>query len=162
MKNPFIYFNLKIKTALIKRLKKIEFNHSLKSFFSIKKKELKNYNNLLLYFLFAFVIIITFLGRFYFLKYDLYLLSNSWNNDLEAMFNLDRQNWFFPNNNLQGELAYTNFYAKIFDVSPEIALQSMGVFDNYSSESEFFNSKKSHFLGFNICNSNFLLSTKSK
>jgi hypothetical protein len=129
LKNPFIYLNLKIKTALIKRLKKIEFNQSLKSLFSIKKKELNNFNHFPLYFLFAFVIIITFLGRFYFLKYDLYLLSNSWNNDLEAMFNLDRQNWFFPNNNLLGELAYTNFYAKIFDVSPEIALQSMGVFE---------------------------------
>ena len=45
------------------------------------------------------------------------------------MFNLDRQNWFLPNNNLLGELAYTNFYAKIFDVSPEIALQSIGVFE---------------------------------
>lgn len=129
LKNPIIYFNSKIKAALIKRLKKIEFNQSLKSLFSIKKKEINNFNHLLLYFLFAFVIIITFFGRFYFLKYDLYLLSNSWNNDLEAMFNLDRQNWFYPNNNLIGELAYANFYAKIFDVSPEIALQSMGVFE---------------------------------
>ena len=130
LKNPFIYFNLKIKKALIKRLKKIEFNPSLKSFFLIKKKDSNsNGNHYLLYFLFAFSIIITFLGRFYFLKYDLFLLSSSWNNDLEAMFNLDRQNWFYPNNNLLGELAYINFYAKIFDVSPEIALQSMGVFE---------------------------------
>lgn len=129
LKNPFIYFNSKIKSALIKRLKKIEFNQSLKSFFSIKKKGINNFKHLFLYFLLAFVILTTFFGRFYFLKYDLYLLSNSWNDDLEAMFNLDRQNWFYPNNNLLGELAFTNFYAKIFDISPEIALQSMGVFE---------------------------------
>jgi hypothetical protein len=39
LKNPFLYFNSKIKNALIKRLKKIEFRASLKSWFSIKKKK---------------------------------------------------------------------------------------------------------------------------
>jgi hypothetical protein len=130
LKNPFLYFNSKIKNALIKRLKKIEISASLKSWFSIKKKETTSTNNYFLYYLIAFAILLTFVSRFYFLKYDFYLLSNSWNSDLETMFNLDNQFWFFPNNTIIGELAYTNFYAKIFDVSPEIALQSMGIFES--------------------------------
>lgn len=129
LKNPIVYFNLKIKTLLLKRLKKIEFNQCFKSIFKIKKKEANNFNPFFLYVLFTVVILVTFLSRFYFLKYDLYLFSDSWNNDLESMFNFDNQNWFYPNSNLVGELAFTNFYAKLFDVSPEIALQSMGVFE---------------------------------
>lgn len=130
LKNPFLYFNSKIKNALIKRLKKIEFSASLKSWFSIKKKETSSTNNYFIYYLIAFAILLTFVSRFYFLKYDFYLLSNSWNSDLEIMFNLDNQFWFYPNNIIIGELAYTNFYGKIFDVSPEIALQSMGIFES--------------------------------
>lgn len=128
LKNPFLYFNSKIKTILIKRLKKIELFTTLKSWFSIKKK-MTDVNHYFLYYLLGFAIVVTFITRFYFLKYDFYLLSNSWNSDLELMFNLDNQYWFYPNNILIGELAYTNFYAKIFDVSPEIALQSIGVFE---------------------------------
>ncbi len=129
LKNPFIYFNSKIKKLLVKRLKNIELSTTFKSWFSIKKKETADVNHYFLYFLIGFAIVATFIARFYFLKYDFYLLSNSWNSDLESMFNLDRQYWFYPNNTMVGELAFTNFYAKIFDVSPEIALQSMGVFE---------------------------------
>ena len=129
LKNPFIYFNLKIKNILIKRLKKIELSTTLKSWFSIKKKENDYLNHYFQYFLIGLGIVVTLIARFYFLKYDLYLLSNSWNSDLESMFNIDNQYWFYPNNTIVGELAYTNFYAKVFDVSPEIALQSMGIFE---------------------------------
>jgi hypothetical protein len=129
LKTPFIYFKSKIKKLLVKRLKNIELNTTLKSWFSIKKKETVNVNHYFLYFSLGFAVVVTFIARFYFLKYDFYLLSNSWNSDLESMFNLDKQYWFYPNNSMVGELAYINFYAKIFDVSPEIALQSMGIFE---------------------------------
>jgi hypothetical protein len=130
LKNPIVYFNSKIKNALIKSLKKIELSATFKSWFSIKKKETNSINNNFLYYLIAFAILLTFVSRFYFLKYDFYLLSNSWNSDLEIIFNLDKQFWFYPNNIIIGELAYTNFYAKIFDISPEIALQSISVFES--------------------------------
>lgn len=128
LKNPVIYFNTKIKAVLIKKLKRIELNPKLKSWL-LPKKIIANSNSHFVYLLVGFVVLVTFFSRYYFLKYDLYLLSNSWSSDLETMFNLDRQNWFYPNFGVVGELAFTNFYAKIFDVSPEIALQSIAVFE---------------------------------
>ncbi len=129
LKNPVLYFNTKIKAVLIKKLKKIELNPTLKTWLLPKKKIIVKNNSNFVYLLTGIVVLVTFFSRFYFLKYDLYLLSNSWSSDLETMFNLDKQNWFYPNFGVVGELAFTNFYAKIFDVSPEIALQSIAVFE---------------------------------
>lgn len=129
LKNPIIYFNTKIRAVLIKKLKEIELNPTMKSWLLPKKKIKVNSSIHFNYLLIGFVVLVTFFSRFYFLKYDLYLLSNSWSSDLETMFNLDKQNWFYPNFGVVGELAFTNFYAKILDVSPEIALQSMAVFE---------------------------------
>lgn len=129
LKNPVIYFNTKIKGFLIKKLKNIELYPTIKSWLVSKKKINIRNNFFFVYFLAGFVVIVTFISRLYFLKYDLYLLSNSWSNDLELVFNMDKQNWFYPNFGVVGEVAYTNFYAKFFDVSPEVALQSMGGFE---------------------------------
>ncbi|HLF52856.1 hypothetical protein [Flavobacterium sp.] len=130
LKNPGTYFDNKIKSIVHKLLKKIELNKSLSSWFVFKKKDPVQING---YFILLLVIVltaITFISRFYFFKYDLYTLSGIWVSDLEQVVNFDNQKWFFHGMTVAGNLAFVNFYAKITDVSPEIALQSIGILES--------------------------------
>ncbi len=73
---------------------------------------------------------ITFFSRYYFTKYDVYALSNLWMLELETVIDFDSQRWFFNGVTPVGELALINFYSKISSISPEIALESMGIIES--------------------------------
>lgn len=130
LKNPGIYFDNKIKSIVHKLLKKIELNKSLSSWFVFKKKDANQRNGYFILFLVIVLATITFISRFYFFKYDLYTLSSIWVSDLEQVVDFDNQKWFFHGMTVAGNLAFVNFYAKITDVSPEIALQSIGILES--------------------------------
>lgn len=125
-----VYFDNKIKAVIHKLLKRIELHKSLSSWISFKKNDsvLKNiFFELALFLMLAFI---TFVSRYYFFRYDLYSLSNMWILDLEKINAFDAQHWFSDGMALGGDLAFVNFYSKITAVSPEIALQSIGILES--------------------------------
>lgn len=130
LKNLQNYLDSKIKELIHKVLKRIERNKSVSSWFTLKKNKTIQKDSLFLFLLIAVLVTITFISRFYFFRYDLYTLSNSWISDLEKVLRFDNQHWFSYDNSVSGNLAFVNFYSKITDVSPEIALQSMGILES--------------------------------
>lgn len=127
LKNIKTAFRIKVKSILHQLLKGIEGKQSIFSYLGFQDKGDSQTNSYFLFFLIVAWTVITFISRYYFFKYDLYSLSNIWISDLEKVIDFDSQNWFSEDINEMGHLAFVNFYAKITDVSPEIALQSMGI-----------------------------------
>jgi hypothetical protein len=130
LRNPAAYFDSKIKSGIHKLLKRIEGKKSLSSWFVFKKRDPVQKNRFFVLLLIMILATITFISRSYFFKYDLYSLSNIWISDLEKVIGFDNQIWFLNDMNIVGDLAFVNFYAKITDVSPEIALQSMAILES--------------------------------
>lgn len=110
-------------------LKSIELKRPVLAWFSIKRRTSSGNG----WFLFALIVVlaaITFGSRFYFFKYDLYSLSGVWIADLQKVIDFDSQIWFLNDTAVNGDLAFVNFYGKMANVSPEIALQSMGILES--------------------------------
>jgi hypothetical protein len=124
------YFHDKVKFGLHRLLKGIELKKSITSWLEFKKKDSVEQKGLLTFFLLLILIIINFISRSYLLKYDSYSLSNIWGADLMHVINFDNQNWFDTEMNVAGEMALVNFYSKIINISPEIALQSAGMLES--------------------------------
>ena len=66
---------------------------------------------------------------YYFITYDNYSMSDPWIIDLSKLINLDNQQWFGQDLSPIGELAILNFYSKIADIAPEIALHFASIFE---------------------------------
>ena len=130
LKRPMLYFKTKIKAVLHDVLKNIELKKSLLSGLKINSKNEIPGQSLFALLLILIIASITFIGRWYFLKFDSYLLSNSWVSDLEKVMGFDDQHWFLPNISVAGEYAYISFYAKMLNLSPETALQSFGILES--------------------------------
>jgi hypothetical protein len=113
-----------------KMLKSIELNRPVLSWFAIKTKGGSTGNGWFVFFLIVVLAAITFGSRFYFFKYDLYSLSGIWIADLQKVIDFDSQIWFLNETAVNGDFAFVNFYGKMADVSPEIALQSMGILES--------------------------------
>jgi hypothetical protein len=113
-----------------KMLKSIELDRPVLSWFAIKKKGASTGNGWFVFFLIVVLAAITFGSRFYFFKYDLYSLSGIWIADLQKVIDFDSQIWFLNDTAVNGDFAFVNFYGKMADVSPEIALQSMGILES--------------------------------
>ena len=126
-KNLKSVVKIKVKSILHQLLKGIENKQPLFSYLGFTNKSEVQTNSYFLFFLIVVWTVITFISRYNFFKYDLYSLSTVWISDLEKVIDFDSQNWFSEEINEMGHLAFVNFYAKITDVSPEIALQSMGI-----------------------------------
>lgn len=129
IKSP-VYFDNKIKAVIHKLLKRIELHKSLSSWIVFKKNDSILKNIFFELALFLILAVITFVSRYYFFRYDLYSLSNMWILDLEKINAFDAQHWFLDGMALGGDLAFVNFYSKITAVSPEIALQSIGILES--------------------------------
>ena len=130
LRHPWMYFNTRIKNFLHVVLKSIELKKPIISWFQINNKNTIGKQSLFAFILIMIVVTITFVSRWYFLKYDLYFLSNVWISDLEKVTGFDDQNWFSPDLSVAGEFAYINFYAKMFNLSPETAIQSIGILES--------------------------------
>ncbi|WP_133242647.1 hypothetical protein [Flavobacterium psychrotolerans] len=132
LKRSKIYFNKHIKSSLLKFLKKSENKKTFWYWFSFKTLKKKNYdkNATLLLILTIVLCGITFASRYYFIIYDNYSLSNPWIDDLNKVIQFDSQLWFANELSVNGEFALVNFYSKITDVSPEIALQVIAILES--------------------------------
>ena len=131
LKRPKEYFRTHIKTGLLTFLRNIENKKSFWFWFSLDrtKKKKKNHNTFIL--IITIVIgVTTFLSRYYFIIYDNYSLSDAWINDLNNVIQFDNQYWFTFELSTDAELAIANFYGKITDVSPEIALQVIAILES--------------------------------
>lgn len=124
------YIDESARKNIYKTLKSIELNRPTGSWFAIKRKTTNNTNGWFLFFLVVVLASITYGSRFYFFKYDLYSLSGVWIADLQKVIDFDSQIWFLNDTAVNGDLAFVNFYGKLADVSPEIALQSMGLLES--------------------------------
>ena len=111
-------------------LKTIELRRPKFSWLRLRKKEHTRSRGYFLFFLVIVLTVITFGSRYYFIKYDMYSLSGIWLADLEKVKDFDFQIWFLNDLTVAGDFAFVNFYSKLTDVSPEIALQSMALLES--------------------------------
>lgn len=112
------------------KIKEIEAKATLRDFFIFKTSK-KNVKELRFIFILSIILIVlAFIGRYYFFVYDTYLMSDLWLSNLKRVIDFDKQIWFNNEVAVNGELAFINFYSKITDVSPEVALQSAAIFEN--------------------------------
>lgn len=130
LKRPREYFSMHIKASLLQFLRNIENKKSFWYWISISgKKKSKKRNNTLLLLLTMFIGGITFISRYFFIRYDNYSLSDAWIADLNKVIEFDFQYWFYDEVTVDGEFALVNLYGKITDVSPEIALQVISILE---------------------------------
>lgn len=129
LKKPKLYFNNYIKKEFLALLKKIENKQKKRSWFVSNDSFIyENKDKSLLLFIAIFLVFITFFSRYYFIIHDNYSLSEDWINDLHGVVKFDLQEWFDPYSlSIDGELALVNYYSKLTNVSPEIALQVHGI-----------------------------------
>ncbi len=131
LRNSKHYFTTHIRTALLTFLRNIENKRSFWSWFSLDRTKVKNdENNNFILILTIIIGGITFLSRYYFIIYDNYSLSDAWIYDLNKVIQFDNQYWFTYELATDAELAIVNFYGKITDVSPEIALQVIAILES--------------------------------
>lgn len=128
------YFDRSTKKTIQKLLKNIELKKPVSTWFGLHKDEslapTKKRNPWYVFLLILIITAITFGSRLYFFKYDSYSLSIGWIADLEKVIDFDSQIWFLKDTTIPGDLIFVNFYSKIADVTPEIALQSMGILES--------------------------------
>lgn len=131
LKKPREYFNSSIKTSLLNFLRNIENKKSFWFWFSLdKSKKSKKSDNTFILILTILIGGITFFSRYYFIIYDNYSLSDAWIYDLFKVIQFDNQFWFTYELATDAELAVVNFYGKITDVSPTIALQVIAILES--------------------------------
>ncbi len=130
LRNPRRFFNMQIKSSLLQLLRNIEAKKSVKFWVSLpaKKKKKKNHNWLILV-LTILIGFITFISRYYFVRFDNYALTASWIEDLSKIIKFDMQLWFQDGASVDGELAMANLYSKVTDISPEIGLQVISILE---------------------------------
>ncbi|MFY8214384.1 MAG: hypothetical protein ACOVKJ_07980, partial [Flavobacterium sp.] len=126
------YFNTNVKVVFLHTLRSIELKVPAKNWIKIATpqdlEEKKTHKQLFLVTL--LLVITTFFSRYFFINFDNYSLSDPWVIDLSKLINLDNQQWFGQDLSPVGELAILNFYAKIADIAPEIALHFASIFES--------------------------------
>lgn len=130
LKNPKEFFKAHVKTALLTFLRNIENKKSFWFWFSLDRSKKEKNQNTFILILTILIGGITFLSRYYFIIYDNYSLSDAWIYDLNKVIQFDNQYWFTFELATDAELAIVNFYGKITDVSPEIALQVIAILES--------------------------------
>lgn len=125
------YFGTNVKIVFLQALRSVEQRTPLKQWIVLNdpSQEEEKTHNKLVFMLVVVLAVFTFLSRYFYISYDNYSLSDSWINDLQRMIRIDNQQWFGQDFNPIGELALLNFYAKIANISPEIALQFASILE---------------------------------
>ncbi|MFC6876402.1 hypothetical protein [Flavobacterium myungsuense] len=111
-------------------MRNIENKKSFWFWFSFESSNKERNNNTLILILTILIGAVTFASRYYFIIYDNYSLSDAWIYDLNKVIQFDNQYWFTYELATDAELAFVNFYGKITDVSPEIALQVISILES--------------------------------
>lgn len=119
----------KVKRNIFELIQNIELKKPI-GFFVLTRSNPEERNKRLWYlFLLSTLGIVAFYSRYMFYQFDMFSLSGSWISDLESIIDFDSQRWFTNGIAPIGELALINFYGKFVSVSPEVALQSMGILE---------------------------------
>lgn len=130
IKSGLTFSSRKVRKKTFELIKNIELKKEWSYYLSTKTDKSTRNKRLWLMVLLFILGSITFFSRYYFTKYDVYALSNLWILELEQIVEFDKQNWFLNGVLPVGELAVVNFYGKISSISPEIALESMGIMES--------------------------------
>lgn len=126
------YFGTNVKIVFLQALRSVEQRKPLKQWITLHDplQEDEKQHNKLVFMLVVVLAVFTFLSRYFYINYDNYSLSDPWIIDLQRMIRIDNQQWFGQDYNPIGELAVLNFYAKIANISPEIALQFASILES--------------------------------
>ena len=119
----------KVKRNIFELIRNIELKKPIAFFVSTRSNPEERNNRLWYLFLLSTLGIVAFYSRYMFYQFDMFSLSGSWISDLESIIDFDSQRWFTNGIAPVGELAIINFYGKFVSVSPEVALQSMGILE---------------------------------
>lgn len=130
LKAALTFSSKKVKKKTFELIKNIELKKDWSFYVTTKTDKTIRSKRLWLMVLLFILGFITFFSRYYFTKYDVYALSNLWILELEQVVEFNKQNWFLNGVSPVGELAMINFYSKISSISPEIALESMGIIES--------------------------------
>jgi len=130
LKNPVKYFKEVSKSRFFEFIKNVENKKSIKEIIKLERpKKLKD-DRVFIFYTTLFLIVAAFVGRYYFYIYDIYLLSDLWVSDLYKIIQFDTNNWFNATVSVEGELALSNLYSKLVNVSPEVGLQSLSIIED--------------------------------
>lgn len=120
----------KIKQKTFELIKNVELKKSWSFYINTRTSSKTKKKRLWILLLLVSLGFITFFSRYYFTKYDVYALSNLWILELQTVVDFDSQKWFYNGVTPVGESALINFYSKISSISPEFALESMGMIES--------------------------------
>lgn len=119
----------KVKRNIFELIQNIELKKPFGFFVSTRSNPEERNKRLWYLFLLSTLGVVAFYSRYIFYQFDMFSLSGSWISDLESIIDFDSQRWFTNEIAPKGELAMANFYSKFVSVSPEVALQSMGILE---------------------------------
>lgn len=119
----------KVKRNIFELIQNIELKKPFGFFVSTRSNPEERNKRLWYLFLLSTLGVVAFYSRYIFYQFDMFSLSGSWISDLESIIDFDSQRWFTDEIAPKGELAMANFYSKFVSVSPEVALQSMGILE---------------------------------
>jgi len=74
--------------------------------------------------------LLVFASRYYFFRFDTYLLSDIWYNDLGNLKNISNEQWFFHQSTMMGLFSVINFYNEITGITDAVALTSFGFIES--------------------------------
>ena len=128
-KNPIRYFKDISKSRFFEFLKDNENKKPIKELIRLEKPKKITDDRVFIFYATLFLIVAAFIGRYYFYVYDIYLLSDLWLNELNKVILFDENIWFNGTVSVEGELALSNLFSKLVDVSPEVGLQSLAILE---------------------------------
>lgn len=117
----------KVKQRILFLLKHIELKHPLIHWVKIKTTKSKRNEGVKSILLIVTVSLIIFFFRVDLFKYDKYILSELWVEDLQKVISYNFQNTFQNLAVVEGEYFLINFYSKLVNISPEVALETFGI-----------------------------------
>jgi len=130
LKNPIKFFKQTAKERFFEFIKNIENKKPVIEIIRLEKPKNNKDDRVFVFYITLVLIFAAFIGRYYFYSYDTYLLSDLWLADLNKIIQFDTNNWFGGSVSVEGELAMSNLYSKLLDVSPEVALQSLSIVED--------------------------------
>ncbi len=129
-KNPVRYFKDVAKSRFFEFLKNSENRKSVRELLRLERPKKIKDDRIFIFYAVLILIITAFVGRYYFYIYDTYLLSDLWIANLNKLILFDENTWFNGTVSVEGELAVSNLYSKLVDVSPEVGLQSLAILED--------------------------------
>ncbi len=129
-KNPVRYFKDTAKSRFFEFLKNSENRKPVRELLQMERPKKIKDDRVFIFYAVLILIIMAFVGRYYFYIYDTYLLSDLWVANLNKLILFDENTWFDGTVSVEGELAVSNLYSKLVDVSPEVGLQSLAILED--------------------------------